>query len=312
MNTSDSEPSRPQAPGLQVELGGNAARRVRPIWLVVLLVLLAVGSVILVAWLPNSSPTPSLAPTVAAQPSPQPRITWSEKQVEVILSPGESTVRDLTFTTSLNVQNIVIEPVPELAPFVSIQPNNFVNVPAGQQQSVRLTFSIPAGATLGTYDGTVHVRLANQTLPQTVKIAVNAWLALTDSALDVYMKYPPFWAVHSLPRVVYFTALPEVDVLTISIVDRMGTPLEIAQAAINSNKCMATGSDGQPVDRLISTDATSALYVLSCSATTDDYHFVFIDANGRLVDISYHDDFDPQEPVDVQLSRLRQILSTLR
>ena len=154
--------------------------------------MLAVGSVTLLAWLPHSAPTPSLAPTVAVQRSPQPKITWSAKQLEVILSPGESVTRDLTFTSDRNIQNVVIEPVPALAPFVRVQPNKFANVPAGQQQSVTLNFSIPPGTTLGTYDGTLHVRLGSQTLPQTLKLSINAWSSLTVPTQSLRLKLPDF------------------------------------------------------------------------------------------------------------------------
>lgn len=194
MNPSDPNPSQLGPSGLQVELGAKPRFRLRAIWLVSLLASLAVGSVTLVAWLPSSSPTLSPTPnaTLVQSPSTQPKISWSQKQLELILSPGETATRSLTFTSDQSLQNIVIEPVPELAPFLSIQPNTFANVPAGQPQSVRFTFSIPATATLGTYDGTVHVRLGSQTLPQTLKIHLDLWGVLT-SPLGFQVRYPPQW-----------------------------------------------------------------------------------------------------------------------
>lgn len=203
MNTPESESSGPEPSGLQVELGAMSTRRFRAVWLVPLFVLLAVGSVTLFAWLPSSSPALSPMPsaTLAQSPSTQPKITWSENQIEVILSPGESTSKDLTFTSDLNIQNIVIEPVPTLAPFVSVQPNSFADVPAGQPQSVRLLFSIPQGTALGTYDGTVHVRLGSQTLPQTLKIAVKVWVAIEDASLGIALKVPPDFLIEDSSEV---------------------------------------------------------------------------------------------------------------
>lgn len=191
----ESESSPPRASGLQVELGAKPRFRLRAIWLVASLLLLAAVafSVTLVARPPTASPNPHLPTATSLQPKGQPRITWSENQIEVILSPGESLSRDLAFTSTLDVQNIVIEPVPTLAPFVSIQSNSFASVPAGQQQSVTMTFSIPPGATLGTYDGTVHIRLGSQTLPQTLKISLNIWNAFVDFGLGLQLKYPPNW-----------------------------------------------------------------------------------------------------------------------
>src|SRR5262245_692215 len=106
---------------------------------------------------PTPAPVTTAAPTVIATPASavaQPKITWSPTSVEVILSPGESISKDFTFSSSLPLQNAVLEAVPKIVPFLSIQPSNIANLPASQQQSVRLNFAITAGATLGTYDGT--------------------------------------------------------------------------------------------------------------------------------------------------------------
>jgi hypothetical protein len=64
-------------------------------------------------------------------------------------------------------------------------------VPANTPQSVRVNFAIPAGATLGTYQGTIHLRTGTQTLPQTLKVAVDVWQPFFDSALGFSLKYPP-------------------------------------------------------------------------------------------------------------------------
>jgi len=131
-------------------------------------------------------------------PSPQPKITWSEEQVEVILSPSENMFKDVTFTSTLDIKNIIIEAVPEIAGFVSIQPNSFASVPANQVQSVRLSFLIPQGAILGTYEGTVHVRVGSQTLPQTLKVTVDAWKSYENPELGVSFSYPPTMTLESL------------------------------------------------------------------------------------------------------------------
>ena len=123
--------------------------------------------------------------------SVQPKITWSQSHIEVTLSPGESTAKDITFTSGLTLQNIVIEPVPEIAPFLTIEPGAVQAVHAGQSQSVRLVFSVPQGATLGTYDGTVHVRIGTQTLPQTVKVVVNVWTRFAYPADLFTVRFPP-------------------------------------------------------------------------------------------------------------------------
>lgn len=112
----------------------------------------------------------------AAQRRPaasQPKITWSESQIELILSPGESASKELTFTSTQDLNDITIWPVPELAPFLSVQPESFANVPANQPQHVRLDFSASETAPLGTYDGTIHIRSGSRTLPHTLKIIIH-------------------------------------------------------------------------------------------------------------------------------------------
>src|SRR6266852_1424845 len=123
--------------------------------------------------------TPAVAPAanstllqVGSASSTQPKFTWSQNQIEAILSPGESTSRDLTFTSSLDLQNVVIEAVPEIAGFLSVQPKSFANISGGASNAVHISFSIPSGTTLGTYESTIHVRIGSSTLPQTLKAVV--------------------------------------------------------------------------------------------------------------------------------------------
>jgi len=112
----------------------------------------------------------STVPVSSAQN--QPRIAWSEGKVEITLSPGGTEVKNLTFTSSQALQNIRLEPVPEIAGFVTVQPSTFASVSAGQPQSVQLSFSIPQGTSAGTYEGTIHVRSGNRTIPQTLKVSI--------------------------------------------------------------------------------------------------------------------------------------------
>ncbi len=102
----------------------------------------------------------------------QPKVTWSENHLNLQLSPGGGEVRQVTFTSDHNLQNVTIEPVPEIAGLVSVQPNTIVSVFADQAQTVSLFFSIPAGTSFGLHEGTIHVRTGNQTIPQTLKVSI--------------------------------------------------------------------------------------------------------------------------------------------
>lgn len=111
-----------------------------------------------------------------AAPS-QAKIIWSEPRITIKLASGQSLLKTLTFTSDMNLPNVTVEPVPEIARFLtSVQPSSFTNVTTGQPQSVSLSFFIPAGTTQGTYDGTIHVRSGSRTLPSTLKVVIEVSL----------------------------------------------------------------------------------------------------------------------------------------
>ena len=180
------------------------------IWLVLLIALMVLGSVSVLSHnsrkaltidSPTATPSNSATPSASAVASVQPKITWSQQRIEITLSPGESASRNVTLTSNLALQNVVIESVPEIARFLNIQPNNFGNVSAGQPESVHFGFSIPEGTALGTYAGTIHVRSGNRTLPQTLKVVLevlDAWSSFTDPNLGLTFQYPPSWTISTL------------------------------------------------------------------------------------------------------------------
>lgn len=153
---------------------------------------------------PSSGPSPTSATSVVpaaflqGSSSPtQPKITWSDNQLEVILSPGESSSKNLAFKSDKALQNALIEAVPEIAGFLTIQPNSFAAVPGNQQQSVRLAFAIPQTAPLGTFEGTIHLRIGTQTLPQTLKVSINVWRAFSSVQGGYTLKFPPEFEISS-------------------------------------------------------------------------------------------------------------------
>jgi hypothetical protein len=104
--------------------------------------------------------------------STQAKITWSQQQIGLTLLPGLGQVKSLTFSSTVNLQDAVIEPVPEIARFLTVQPNSFVGVLANQQQAVTINFSIPSNTAKGTYQGTIHIRDRSRTFPQTLKVRI--------------------------------------------------------------------------------------------------------------------------------------------
>jgi hypothetical protein len=141
---------------------------------------------------PTEAPVPAVAtPSAATTTSAQPKITWSQHQIEVILAPGESTAKDIMFTSNFKLENVAIEAVPGIAGLLTIQPSSIANVISGSPNVVHVSFSIPQGITPGAYEGTIHVRIGSQTLPQTLKVAVNVWQSFSDANLGLSFEFPP-------------------------------------------------------------------------------------------------------------------------
>jgi hypothetical protein len=101
-----------------------------------------------------------------------PKITWSSAQVYAGITSTTTVTKTVSFTSDQAMQNVRLEAVPEIARFVNIQPGTFASVAKGQLQTVRLTFSAPAGAQFGAYEGTIHLRDGSATTPQTLKTSV--------------------------------------------------------------------------------------------------------------------------------------------
>jgi hypothetical protein len=166
--------------------------------LIVAVVAILAGSLYLFARPMPSAPPPALpsAPAASSNPQPsatstRPKITWSQNQIEVILAPTESASSDLTFSSSLDLQNAVLEPVPEISGLLSVQPNTIANISAGVPYAVSVSFSIPSGTAFGTYEGTIHVRMGSSTLPQTLKVSVDVWQPYDNPALGIHFLMPP-------------------------------------------------------------------------------------------------------------------------
>lgn len=140
----------------------------------------------------NSTPLAGIkSPTRLESADSQAKITWSQQQISLTLSPGDNSSQDVTFSSDSNLQNLTVEPVPGIAAFVTVQPNTFSSVPANSPQSIHITFSVSTTVALGTYQGTIHVRTGTQTFPQTMKIVINVWQKFTDTNLGIKLQYPP-------------------------------------------------------------------------------------------------------------------------
>ena len=101
-----------------------------------------------------------------------PVITWTPAPITETVSPGGSKMVNVTFTSSKNLSNVTVWIVPELQPFVQVQPVIFNQITKGQTTNLTLTISANIDSPLGTFDGTIHLRIGSKTYPQTLKVLV--------------------------------------------------------------------------------------------------------------------------------------------
>lgn len=150
------------------------------------LLIVAVGAV--VAQESSRAPRP---PSRSRQRSLQPRITWSQPSLTLTLSRGESKTLALRFRSNRELQNVLLEPEPRIAPFLSFSPSALARVSAGSLQTVELTVAVPPGAVLGTYKGAVRVRTGMTTLSPSLGISFNVWEQFTNPLQTYSVAYPP-------------------------------------------------------------------------------------------------------------------------
>src|SRR6266550_4546130 len=109
-----------------------------------------------------------------------PTIQWSQAGVTSSVTQGGSKTVSVSFVSTEDLSNVSVSIVPALAPYVRASPVSFGSIAAGSTVTVKLKFSAPGNATVGTVDGTLHLRDSGQSkrtyarpLPVTVNITPN-------------------------------------------------------------------------------------------------------------------------------------------
>lgn len=112
-------------------------------------------------------------PQVIAQS--QPSISWSPQSLNITLAPGGEDTKIVSFTTTKTLSNVKLEVSPEIARFLTTNPNLYgrIIVPPSGRQNITLSFKVPLETRPGTYMGTVKVQNGNQILPQSLNVTIN-------------------------------------------------------------------------------------------------------------------------------------------
>ena len=117
-----------------------------------------------------------------------PIISWPPEFIEEKISPGETSEINVVFESEQDLQNIELWLTPELRDFVTFTPKYFDSVSINAKNFVRLEISVPAEASLGIYNGTLHVRAGKRTIPQTLKITLKVVESLSEENLTLMLE----------------------------------------------------------------------------------------------------------------------------
>lgn len=184
--------------------------RARAISIILFRIIIAVTVVMLF-----SISKPSLAAT--------PVISWTPGGITVTVATGDSAEVDVKFSSKIKLNNATLFIVPELQPFITITPSSFASISAGAENSVRLAISIPPTTPLGIYDGTVHLRVANRTYPQTLKVTLQVGQAISSQGGTVTSS-DGLATVNIPPGAIPIESLYDDDVITVTIIPTSDTP----------------------------------------------------------------------------------------
>jgi len=111
--------------------------------------------------------------SVLSNKSNNPIVFWESKFVEEKISPGETSEINIIFESKKDLQNIELWLTPELKDFITFTPEHFNDVHIGAKNFIHLGISIPEETPFGVYEGVLHVKLGERTIPQTLKIILD-------------------------------------------------------------------------------------------------------------------------------------------
>jgi subtilisin family serine protease len=101
-------------------------------------------------------------------------ITWVPAQYEISLFPGTVKSTTLTFESTQSLNNVSLFVAPAISGFISIgNAGNVATFPAGAVASIAVRIEVPAATPVGDYEGTIHVRSGQATIPNTLKVLIH-------------------------------------------------------------------------------------------------------------------------------------------
>lgn len=100
-------------------------------------------------------------------------VVWDPRTIEQVIVFGETTDLSVTFISKINLNKVNLWVVPELQPFVSVEPSHFKTIKANTPYEVTVHFYVPQDAQAGIYKGTIHLKKNYMTYLHALKVELN-------------------------------------------------------------------------------------------------------------------------------------------
>ena len=112
------------------------------------------------------------------------RITWSQPRVLQSVAPGQTSLVEVTLTSSADLTNVALQAPGGLGRVVKVEPASFTSLKAGVATPVKLTISMPA-QNAHSQAGVVQVRAGKRVVPASLKVELTV-PAPADAAQDIH------------------------------------------------------------------------------------------------------------------------------
>jgi uncharacterized membrane protein len=112
------------------------------------------------------------------------RITWSQAHLVQTIASGQTTVVQVTLTSSSDLANVTLRVPGGLGRIVKVEPASFTSLKAGVATPIKLTISMPS-QNAHSQAGVVQVRAGKRAIPTPLKLKLTV-PAPANAAEDVH------------------------------------------------------------------------------------------------------------------------------
>lgn len=100
---------------------------------------------------------------------PKARITWSQPRIVQAVRSGQTSVVEVTLTSSVDLTNVTLRVAGGLGRILKVEPASFASIKAGVATSVKLTITM-ASQNAHSQGGVVQVRAGKRAIPMLLKV----------------------------------------------------------------------------------------------------------------------------------------------